>query len=66
MDFRLSEDLELWRNTVREFTEKEVAPYDAEMDEANDLNWDIIRKMSEAGMFGIPFPKSTADPTWDP
>ncbi|NLY50519.1 MAG: acyl-CoA dehydrogenase [Firmicutes bacterium] len=57
MDFRLSEDLELWRNTVREFTEKEVAPYDAEMDEANDLNWDIIRKMSEAGMFGIPFPE---------
>ncbi len=55
MDFRLSEDLELWRKTVREFTENEVAPHDEEMDRANDLPWDIIRKMSDAGIFCIPF-----------
>jgi butyryl-CoA dehydrogenase len=57
MDFRLSEDLELWRKTVREFTDNEVAPYDEDMDRANDLSWDIIHKMSAAGMFGIPYPE---------
>ena len=34
MDFRLTEDLELWRKTVREFTENEVAPHDEAMDRA--------------------------------
>ena len=57
MDFRLSEDLELWRKTVREFTENEVAPHDEAMDRANDLSWDIIAKMRDAGMFGIPYPE---------
>ncbi|HHV07227.1 MAG TPA: acyl-CoA dehydrogenase [Firmicutes bacterium] len=57
MDFKLSEDLELWRKTAREFTDNEVAPYDEEMDRANDLSWDIIHKMSDAGMFGIPYPE---------
>jgi butyryl-CoA dehydrogenase len=57
MDFRLSEDLELWRKTVREFTDNEVAPYDEDMDRTNDLSWDIIHKMSAAGMFGIPYPE---------
>ncbi len=57
MDFKLSDDLELWRKTAREFTDNEVAPYDEEMDRANDLSWDIIHKMSDAGMFGIPYPE---------
>ncbi|HHU69811.1 MAG TPA: acyl-CoA dehydrogenase [Thermoanaerobacterales bacterium] len=57
MDFRLSEDLQLWRETVHEFTDNEVAPYDEAMDRANDLPWDIIHKMSDAGMFGIPYPE---------
>ncbi|HHT71308.1 MAG: acyl-CoA dehydrogenase family protein [bacterium] len=57
MDFRLTEDLELWRKTVREFTENEVAPHDEAMDRANDLSWDIIAKMRDAGMFGIPYPE---------
>lgn len=57
MDFRLDEDLELWRKTVQEFTENEVAPHDEAMDRANDLPWDIIQKMSAAGIFGIPYPE---------
>ncbi len=57
MDFKLSEDLELWRKTIREFTENEVAPHDEAMDRANDLPWDIIAKMREAGIFGIPYPE---------
>lgn len=57
MDFKLSEELELWRRTVREFTEKEVAPHDAEMDRTNDLSWDIIHKMSANGFFSVPYPE---------
>ena len=44
------------RDSVHEFTDNEVAPYDEAMDRANDLPWDIIHKMS-AGMFGIPYPE---------
>ena len=44
MDFRLSEDLELWRKTVREFTENEAAPHDEAMDRANDLPGILSRR----------------------
>ncbi|MGI6604498.1 MAG: acyl-CoA dehydrogenase family protein [bacterium] len=57
MDFKLSEELELWRKTVRVFTEKEVAPRDAEMDSTGEFPWDIIKKMAENGFFGIPYPE---------
>lgn len=57
MNFKLSEDLQLWRETVNEFTSNEVAPHDEAMDRANDLSWDIIEKMRKAGMFGIHYPE---------
>ena len=34
-----------------------MAPHDEAMDRANDLSWDIIAKMRDAGMFGIPYPE---------
>lgn len=58
MDFNLSDDLRLWRETMVEFTEKEVAPHDEAMDRANDLAWPVVEKMRETGLFGIPFPEA--------
>ena len=66
MDFRLTEDLELWRKTVREFTENEMAPHDEAMDRANDLSWDIIAKMRMLACSGIPYPEEYGDLIWDP
>ncbi|BCV24532.1 MAG TPA: acyl-CoA dehydrogenase [Firmicutes bacterium] len=57
MDFKLSEEQELLRKTVREFAEKELAPRDAAMDRANELPLDIVQKLVDAGLFGVYFPE---------
>lgn len=57
MNFKLTTEQEMIKKMVRDFTEKEVAPYDMEMDKTGEFPWEIIRKMSENGLFGIPFPE---------
>lgn len=57
MNLNLSTEQEMIRNMVRDFTEKEVAPYDADMDKSGEFPWEIIKKMSENGLFGISFPE---------
>ncbi len=57
MDFELSEEQRLFRNMVREFAEKEVAPRAAELDEAGGFPWESFRKMGELGILGIPYPE---------
>lgn len=57
MNFKLTTEQEMIRKMVRDFTEKEVAPYDAEMDRKGEFPWEIIKKMSENGLFGVSFPE---------
>ncbi|MCT8978363.1 acyl-CoA dehydrogenase family protein [Clostridium sp. CX1] len=57
MNFKLTTEQEMIKNMVREFTEKEVAPYDGEMDKKGEFPWHIIDKMRENDIFGIPFPE---------
>ncbi|ABB13833.1 acyl-CoA dehydrogenase [Carboxydothermus hydrogenoformans] len=57
MDFRLSEEHELLRQTVREFAEKEVAPSAAARDEEERFDREIFKKMAELGLTGIPWPE---------
>ncbi|MBE3586399.1 MAG: acyl-CoA dehydrogenase [Thermoanaerobacter sp.] len=57
MDFMLTEEQELLRQTVREFAENEVAPKAAEMDETEEYDWSLWDKMAEMGLTGIPFPE---------
>ncbi|HHY92970.1 MAG TPA: acyl-CoA dehydrogenase, partial [Firmicutes bacterium] len=57
MDFQFTEEQELLRKTVRDFTAKELAPRDAAMDRANELPLDIVEKLAEAGLFGVYFPE---------
>jgi hypothetical protein len=56
LDFRLSQEQELTRATVREFAEKEIAPRSKELDESQTFPADIIRKLGEMGMLGVLFP----------
>ncbi|MFZ5651542.1 MAG: acyl-CoA dehydrogenase [Bacillota bacterium] len=56
MIFKLSEEQELLRKTVRDFAESEIAPKAAEMDEKEEYDMTLWAKMAEMGLTGIPFP----------
>ncbi len=57
MDFDLSPDHELIRRTVREFAEGEVAPVAEELDRTKSFPYEIVFKLGELGLMGIPFPE---------
>jgi len=53
----LSEEEELFRQTVRDFAESEVRPHVAEMDEAGKFRPDLIEKFFELGLMGVEVPE---------
>lgn len=53
----LSEEEQLFRDTVREFAETEVLPHVMEMDEAGCFRPDLIEKFFELGLMGIEVPE---------
>jgi alkylation response protein AidB-like acyl-CoA dehydrogenase len=57
MEFLLSEDQELFRRTVREFADREIAPVAAEYDEAEEYPAENVRKMGELGLMGLTVPE---------
>src|SRR3712207_1784367 len=57
MDFDLSDDHELIRRTVREFAEGEVKPVAEELDREKRFPYEIVAKLGELGLMGIPFPE---------
>lgn len=56
MIFKLSEEQELLKKTVRDFAESEIAPKAAEMDEKEEYDMTLWSKMAEMGLTGIPYP----------
>ena len=54
---RLSEDEQLFRKTVREIALEEIAPLVREMDESQQMNAGLIRKLFELGLMGIEIPE---------
>ncbi len=57
MDFDLSTDHQLIRRTVRDFAEAEVAPVAEELDRSKSFPYEIVRRLGELGLMGIPFPE---------
>lgn len=55
MDFRLSEDQELLRASVREFAEAEMRPHVMEWDESQHFPMDLLPKLAGLGLMGIQF-----------
>lgn len=53
----LSEEEQLFRQTVRDFAESEVKPHVMEMDEAAKFRPDIVAKFFELGLMGIEVPE---------
>jgi butyryl-CoA dehydrogenase len=57
MDFALTEEQELLQNMVREFAQKEVEPCAADLDKECRFPADLVGRMAELGLMGIPFPE---------
>ncbi|MFL5821148.1 MAG: acyl-CoA dehydrogenase family protein [Solirubrobacteraceae bacterium] len=57
MDFELSDDHRLIQRTVREFARQEVAPVAEELDRTKSFPYDIVRRLRELDLMGIPFPQ---------
>ena len=57
MDFELSDEQRLLRDTVRDFARGEVAPVAEELDRTKAFPYEIVAKMAELGLMGIPFPE---------
>lgn len=53
MDFSLSMEQEILRNSVRDFAEKEIKPVAGELDEKEDFSYDTMQKMADLGLFGM-------------
>src|SRR5512145_2931134 len=53
MDFSLSMEQEILRNSVRQFAEKEIKPGAKELDEKEDFSYDTMHRMGELGLFGM-------------
>ena len=57
MDFSLNEEQQAIRETCRDFAEQEIKPLAEEMDRTGEFPYEIIRKMGELGLLGLPFPE---------
>ncbi|KAA3616428.1 MAG: acyl-CoA dehydrogenase [Calditrichaeota bacterium] len=52
-----TEEQLMLRDTVREFTENEIMPQAAEIDESCEFPMAVMQNMGELGFLGIPFPE---------
>ena len=57
MDFELSDEQRLIQRTVRDFARQEVAPVAEELDRTKAFPYELVAKMGELGLMGIPFPE---------
>ncbi|WP_209465865.1 acyl-CoA dehydrogenase [Symbiobacterium terraclitae] len=57
MNFDLSQEQAMIRRLAREFAEGEVAPGAAERDKTGRFPLELVRKMGELGLMGIPYPE---------
>jgi short-chain 2-methylacyl-CoA dehydrogenase len=57
MDFELSREQKLIQQTVRDFARAEVAPVAEELDRDHRFPYEIVAKLGELGLMGVPFPE---------
>jgi len=57
MNFELTEEQELIRQTVRDFAEREIKPIAQELDEKEMFSEELTRKIGELGLFGMYLPE---------
>ena len=57
MDFELTEEQQMMQRMVRDFAEKEIRPIAGQLDQTGEFPWDVIRKMGDLGLMGLPVPE---------
>lgn len=57
MDFQLTDEQELVREAVREFAQNDVAPIAAEIDRDHRFPSELIPRMAELNLMGMPYPE---------
>lgn len=57
MDFTLTQEQKMIRDTVREFAEAEIAPHASALDREERFPLDTFRKMGKLGLMGLPIPE---------
>src|SRR5713226_2921279 len=57
VSYRLSEEHEALRGTVAEFAREVVAPVIGGYYERAEFPYDIVTRMAQLGLFGLPFPE---------
>jgi len=58
MNFDLTEEQAMIREMARDFADEVIMPRAEELDEKGEYPYDILGKMAELGMMGIPFPEA--------
>jgi hypothetical protein len=56
LDFTLSEEQKLLKQTVRDFAEAELAPHSREWDEKQEFPREVFTKLGELGLMGVVWP----------
>ncbi|HYA09649.1 MAG TPA: acyl-CoA dehydrogenase family protein, partial [Gaiellaceae bacterium] len=57
MDFMLTPEQELIRETARAFCDREIVPYAAEWDRTETMDRGIVAKLAEIGFLGCALPE---------
>ena len=57
VEFELSDHHRLLRDTVREFAEREIAPVAEELDRTKAFPYEIVKRLGELDLMGIPYPE---------
>jgi butyryl-CoA dehydrogenase len=57
MDFELTDEQQLIREAVREFAETEVTPIAAELDRDHRFPCELLPKLAEMNLMGMPYPE---------
>ena len=57
MDFTFSSEQELVRETFARFSDEQIAPQAAALDEAHQFPMEIFRKLGELGFFAMRYPE---------
>jgi short/branched chain acyl-CoA dehydrogenase len=56
MDFDLSDEQQAIRTLARDFATGEVRPVAEELDRTKSFPYEIVKKLGQLGLMGIPYP----------
>ena len=56
MDFNLTEEQQMLKETLRKFSEEELKPKAEHYDRTHEFPWEHVKKLSEMGIMGVVYP----------